>query len=102
MIVVRFKVHCLAERTDEVLAAMKDVVAPSRALPGVIHFDVARDVTDSNALIAIEVFEDRAAMDRQESQPEIAKVVGLVETGALSAPPEWTIFEVASAESPEI
>jgi quinol monooxygenase YgiN len=44
------------------------VVAPSRALPGVIHFDVARDVTDPDALIA--------------------------------TPPEWTVYEVASAESP--
>lgn len=102
MIVVRFKVQCQPERTDEVMEAMRDVVAPSRALPGVIHFDVARDVTDSNAIIATEVFEDRAAMDRQESQPEVARVVGLVEAGALSASPEWTIFEVASAESPEL
>ena len=102
MIVVRFKVQCQPDRTDEVMAAMKDVVLPSRALPGVIHFDVARDVPDSNALIATEVFEDRAALDRQESQPEVIKVVGLVEAGALSAPPEWTIFEVTSAELPEL
>lgn len=100
MIVVRFKVHCQPEKTDEVAAAMKGVVAPSRSLPGVIHFDVARDVTDPNALIATEVFENRAAMERQESQAEVAKVVGLIEAGALTAPPEWTIFDVASSESP--
>jgi quinol monooxygenase YgiN len=82
------------------MAAMSEVVAPSRALPGVIHFDVARDVTDANSLIATEVFEDRAAMERQESQPEVAKVVKLAEAGALTAPPEWTIFDVASSESP--
>lgn len=102
MIVVRFRVQCRPEKTDEVMAAMKDVVGPSRQLPGVIHFDVARDVTDPDALIATEVFEDRAAMERQESQPEVANVVGLVEAGALAAPPEWTIYEVASAESPEL
>lgn len=102
MIVVRFKVQCQPERAEEVLAAMRDVVAPSRALPGVIHFDVARDVTDSNALVATEVFGDRVAMDLQETLPEVAKVISLVEAGALSAPPEWTIFEVASAESPQL
>ena len=101
MIVVRFKVRCQPDKTDDVAAAMKNVVAPSRALPGVIYFDVARDVTDPNALIATEVFEDRAAMERQESQPEVATVVGLVEAGALAAPPEWTIYDVTSAESPE-
>lgn len=100
MIVVRFKVRCQPDKTGEVLAAMKAVVAPSRALPGVIHFDVAVDATDPNALIAVEVFEDRAAMDGQESQPEVAKVVGLIEGGAVADPPEWTIYEVASSESP--
>jgi quinol monooxygenase YgiN len=102
MIVVRFKVQCQPDRTDELMAAMKDVVAPSRALPGVIHFDVARDVTDPTSLIATEVFEDRAAMERQESQAEVAKVVGAIEGGAVAAPPEWTIYEVASSESPEL
>jgi quinol monooxygenase YgiN len=102
MIVVRFKVQCQPERTDEVMAAMRNVVAPSRALPGVIHFDVARDVTDANVLIATEVFEDRAAMENQELQPEVTKVVELIEAGALATPPEWTIYNVASEESPEL
>jgi quinol monooxygenase YgiN len=82
------------------MAAMRDVVGPSRKMPGVIHFDVARDVTDPNAILAVEVFEDRAAMERQESQPEIAKAMGLCEGGALVAAPEYTIFEVSSSESP--
>ena len=65
MIVARFKVQCLSDKTEEMLQAMRAVVGPSRALPGVIHFDVARDVTDANALIALEVFEDRAALTRR-------------------------------------
>jgi quinol monooxygenase YgiN len=102
MIVVRFRVQCQPERSDEVLEAMKDVVAPSRALPGVVHFDIARDLIDPDTLIATEVFEDGAAMDRQEAQPEVAKVIALIEGGALRAPPEWTVFQVTSAESPEL
>ncbi len=100
MIVVRFKVKCQPDRTDEVLAAMKDVVHPSRKLPGVLHFDVARDVTDPDAVLAVEVFEDRAALERQESQREVAKAMELFDGGALVSPPEYTIFEVSSAESP--
>jgi quinol monooxygenase YgiN len=102
MIVVRFKVRCLPDKTEAVTKAMAAVVAPSRLLPGVVHFDVARDVTDEHALIATEVFEDRAAMERQEAQAEVAGVIDLISAGALSGAPEWTIYEVASAESPEM
>jgi quinol monooxygenase YgiN len=79
---------------------MKEVVEAARELPGVIHFDIARDLTDADALIATEVFEDRAAMEREEALPAVAKVVELMQAGALAAPPEWTVFDVASFESP--
>ncbi len=100
MVIVRLKVQCRPDRTEELLEAMKALVGPSRAMPGVVHFDLARDVTDPNSLLAIEVFEDRATMDRHDSQPEVAELVGVMQGGALAAPPEWTVFEVASAESP--
>ncbi|HEX9711048.1 MAG TPA: antibiotic biosynthesis monooxygenase [Actinomycetota bacterium] len=102
MIVVRFRVRCVPDKTEQMRTAMAALVGPSRALAGVIHFDVAQDITDPNALIATEVFEDRAAMDRQEGLPDVARVMELVETGALAGAPEWTIYEVSSAESPEM
>jgi quinol monooxygenase YgiN len=102
MLVVRFKVRCQPEKTDEVAAAMAAVAEASRTLPGVVHFDVARDLTDRDALIATEVFDDREAMERQETQPEVEKVVKLLQGGALIAAPEWTIYDVSSAESPEM
>ena len=98
MIVLRFKVQCQPDKTADVIAAMADVVAPSRALPGVVHFDVARDLTDANALIATEVFEDPAARERQEALPEVAKVMAVLPT-ALVAPPEATVFHVSSSET---
>ena len=101
MLVVRFKVQCQPGRTDEVAAAMAAVAWAWRELPGVVHFDVARDLTDSDALIATEVFEDREAMERQEAQSEVARVMELLQ-GAASAAPEWTIYEVPSSESPAI
>jgi quinol monooxygenase YgiN len=102
MIVVRFKVKCQPGRTDELAAAMKEIVGAARGLPGVINFDIARDLTDDDALIATEVFEDRAAMEREEALPEVAKVIELMGEGILAGPPEWTRYEVASAESPEM
>jgi quinol monooxygenase YgiN len=101
VIVVRFKIKCRPEKTGEVAAAMRDIVGAARGLPGVIHFDIARDLTDENALIATEVFEDRDAMAREEKLPEVARVIELM-GDALAGPPEWTRYEVASAESPEM
>jgi quinol monooxygenase YgiN len=102
MIIVRFKVRCQPDRTEDVARAMEGIVEAARPLPGVIHFDIARDLTDPNALIATEVFEDRDAMQREEALPEVAKVVELMQGGALAGPPEWTRFEVASSESPSM
>jgi quinol monooxygenase YgiN len=98
MIVARFKVQCRPERTEEVAAAIAAVEAPSRALPGVIHFDVARSLTDSNTFVVVEVFEDRQALERQDAQREVAAVLSLVEGGALTRDFEWTVWE-ASATS---
>jgi quinol monooxygenase YgiN len=97
MIVVRFKVQCRPDKTEKALAAFKDVIAPSRALDGVVSFDIARDLADPDSIIATEVFEDRAALDRQESLPEVHNVIGLL--GELvSAEPEATVFLVSSSE----
>ena len=96
MIVVRFKVTCQPGKTEHALAVFEPVIAPSRALDGVIHFDIARDVADPNSIIAVEVFEDRAALDRQESLPEVANVMSALPQ-MVAGPPEATIFEVASS-----
>jgi quinol monooxygenase YgiN len=96
MIVIRFKVQCRPDKIDEALAAFAAVVPPSREVEGVISFDVARDLHDPNAVIAVEVFQDDAARERQESLPEVANVMGMFEE-ILAAPPEATIFEVTSA-----
>jgi quinol monooxygenase YgiN len=97
VIVVRFKVQCQPGKTDQALAAFREVVGPSRAVDGVVSFDIGRDIADPDSIIATEVFEDRAALDRQESLPEVAKVIGLLgET--VAAPPEATIFHVSSSE----
>ena len=98
MIVLRFKVHCQPNKVGDIADAMRDVVAASRSVPGVVHFDVGRDLTDDNALVATEVFEDAGARERQEALPEVAKVMSLLPTGLLG-PPEATLFEVSSMES---
>jgi len=102
VLVVRFKVRCQPGKTEEMAAALTGVVEAARDLPGVVHFDIARDLTDDDVFIATEVFEDRAAMEREEAIPEVAKVVELLQGGAAAGAPEWTIFDVASSESPAL
>lgn len=97
MIVLRFKVQCRPEKTDEVIAALADVIAPSRAVDGVISFDIARDLIDPNALIATEVFEDEAARGRQEALPQVGKVMSLLPESVASQP-EATVYHVSSSE----
>jgi quinol monooxygenase YgiN len=96
VVVVRFRVQCQPGKAEEVMGALGAVVGPSRALDGVVSFDVGRDVTDPNAFIATEVFEDKAALEQQESLPEVAKALGVLEQ-SLAAEPEATILEVSSS-----
>jgi quinol monooxygenase YgiN len=98
MIVLRFQARYKPERLDEVLASARRIVAQSRALEGVISFDIAQDIADLNSLIAIEVFEDQAALDRQESLPEVVELMALL-PDLLAAQPEATAFHVSSAEN---
>jgi quinol monooxygenase YgiN len=96
MLVVRFKIQVRPDKADEVMAALAAAVGPSRGLDGVISFDIGRDVTDPNAFVAVEVFEDRAALDRQEAQEVVHNVFALL-PDAVTAAPEATIFEVSSS-----
>lgn len=97
MIVVRFVGRCQPGKAEQVMALLKEVIAPSRAIDGVVSFDIARDLADPDAFIATEVFEDRDALDRQESLPEVASVMAVFPE-SLAAEPEATIFYVSSAE----
>jgi quinol monooxygenase YgiN len=81
-----------------VLAAFRDIVAASRPLEGAIHFDIGRDITDPDSFIALEVFADRAALDRQESLAVVQQTMGRFPEW-LAAEPEATIFHVTTSES---
>lgn len=97
MIVVRFKVQCQPEKTEQVKSAFEEVIAASRAVDGVISFDIARDLANPDSFIATEVFEDRAALERQESLPEVAKTLAVLDQ-SLASEPEATVFHVSSSE----
>ncbi|MCL4746441.1 MAG: antibiotic biosynthesis monooxygenase [Burkholderiaceae bacterium] len=95
MLIERFRIQCRPEKADQALAALVEVARASRGIDGVIHFDIGRDILDPNTFIATEVFVDRAALDRQESIPEVHKIMGLF-PDLLAGDPEATIFHVSS------
>ncbi|HLF06635.1 MAG TPA: putative quinol monooxygenase [Thermoplasmata archaeon] len=97
MIVVRFKVKCRPEKTEAALAAFREIVVASRKLDGAIHFDMGRDITDPDSFFAMEVFADRAALERQESLPVVQKTIGLLPE-LLAGEPEATVFEISSSK----
>ena len=94
MIVLRFRVVCQADKTDQMMAALREVIAPARAVEGVISFDIARDLTDPNVFIATEVFQDEAARERQESLPQVGIVMSLLPSSIIS-PPEATVYHAS-------
>lgn len=96
MIVVRFKVTIKPEMIEKAKAAFKAVITPSRKVEGVINFDVAQDIADPNSLIATEVFKDRAALERQESLPEVKNIIHQLPE-FLAAEPEATIYNISSS-----
>ena len=97
MVVVLFKVRSQAAKTEPLIAAFKEVIAASRPLQGVVSFDIGRDLADPDSFVATEVFEDEAALDRQEALAEVQKTISLL--GEIAAePPTATIFHVSSSE----
>lgn len=97
MIVVRFKVKCKPDKAEQLRAAFEAAVAPSRTVQGCLNFDIARDVTEPNSFIATEVFEDKEALARQETLPQVKKVIELLPE-VLAGEPEATIYHVSSSE----
>ena len=97
MVVVRFRVRCHPEKAEQAMAAFRGVIAPSRLVDGVISFDIGRDLSDPDSFVGVEVFTDRAALDRQESQAVVQKTMALFEE-LLAAEPEATIYHVSSSE----
>ncbi len=99
MVVIRFSVRCHPDQTAALVEAFRPAVVASRALPGVIAFDVARDILDPDVIHAVEVFDDDDAVARQGALPEAAAVMAVL-PGAMAAAPEAMIYRVATTENP--
>ena len=68
------------------MAALAEIITPARATEGVVEFDIARVLRDPDSFIATAIYEDGAALERQESLPEVHRVMAMLPE-SLVAPP---------------
>jgi quinol monooxygenase YgiN len=94
MVILRFKVHSKRDKSAELMDALAEIITPARATEGVLDFDIARVLRDPDSFIATAIYEDGAALERQESLPEVHRVMAMLPE-SLVAQPERTIFDAA-------
>jgi len=87
MVILRFKIHSKPDKSDELMAALGEIITPARATERVINFDIARTLRDPDSFIATAIYDDGAALERQESLPEVDRVMAMLPE-SLVAPPE--------------
>ena len=51
----------------------RELLAHERQQPGCVGFDILQDVSDSNAFIMLERWQDRAALDRHLNSDDFAR-----------------------------
>ena len=59
-----------------------------------ISLDIARVLLEPDSFIATVVYDDGAALERQESRPEVHEVMAIL-PDSLAAPLERTIFDAS-------
>ena len=94
MVILRQKMSAKPDKSEELMAALAEIIAPARATEGVISLDIASVLLEPDSFIATAVYVDDAALERQESRPEVHKVMAMLPE-ALAAPLERTIFDAA-------
>ncbi|KAA9375533.1 antibiotic biosynthesis monooxygenase [Microbispora cellulosiformans] len=97
MIVYRVAVRVRAEKLNVAREMFARLATESRKVPGVIHFDILQDPADPHSFVSSEVYEDQAAIDRQERLPELDEVMRAFPE-ILVGCPDGTKFFVSSAE----
>jgi len=90
MVILHQRMRSKPDKSDEVTAALAAIVPGARATEGLIHMDIARDLLDSDLFIATGIYEDGAALERQESAPEVRRAMAMF-AEALAAAPERKI-----------
>jgi quinol monooxygenase YgiN len=94
MVILRFKMRSKLEKSEELMAALAEIIPTARATEGVTNFDIARVLNEPESFIATAIYEDGAALERQESAPQVHRAVAIFPK-LLAAPPERTIYDTS-------
>jgi quinol monooxygenase YgiN len=94
MVILRQQMRSKPERTDEVWAALAAIIPEARATRGVVSLDIASDLLDPDSFVATGVYEDAAAVERQESTPEVHAAMAIF-PDALAAPPDRKFYDAS-------
>jgi quinol monooxygenase YgiN len=70
-VVVRYKAR--EGETERVRAALKNMLAPSRAEAGNLEYEVLRDPRDPSVFVLVERYTDEAAFAAHKSSPHFEK-----------------------------
>jgi quinol monooxygenase YgiN len=94
VILVIGRVRCQPERREELVALLERMQEDSRKEEGCIRYGFFAAVEDPDSFVAVEEWEDRAALDRHFAEPHLQEFAkGLLEV--VSERPEVAIHEVA-------
>ena len=96
MIILHQEMRAKPEKSDEVMAALAAIIPGARATEGVIKLDIARDLLDPDSVIATGVYEDGAALERQELAAEVHTAIAMF-GDSLAAPPDRRIYDASRA-----
>ena len=94
MVILRQKMRSKPDRCEEAMAALDAIIPTARATEGVISFDIARTLDEPDSYIATAVYDDGAALERQESAAEVHRAMAIFPE-LLAAPPERTIYDAS-------
>jgi quinol monooxygenase YgiN len=83
-----------SDQRDQVIAALTAIIPPTRTTKGVISLDIATDLLDPDSFIATGVYEDGAALERQESAQEVHEAMAMF-ADSLVRPPDRTIYDAS-------
>ena len=97
MIVFRVAVQVRETKISQAHALFGELTQASRMVPGVVSFDILQDPSEEGRFVSIEVYEDQAALDRQEALPELKTVMAAF-NDLLAGRPRGTIFHVTRTE----
>ena len=94
MVILRQKMRSKPDRSEEVMAALAAIIPAAQATKGVISLDIARDLLDPDSFIATGIYQDGAALERQESAPEVHRAMAMFPE-ALAEAPDRTIYDAS-------